>query len=118
MVSSQTTAARTSARHAAMLSFTVRTPALAAAALSIGANPNSVGDANSAAQSASGAAGSFGDEPVQAAFIDMCIRAQSGTRALQTTMQSLSHNVRRRLGRLLVTDQGVVPTKALSGFKA
>ena len=99
-----------------MSSFTVHTPALAAAALAISANANSVGDANSAAQSASGAAGSFGGEPIGAAFIDMCIRAQEATQALQTTMQSLSHNVAAASVGYLVTDQGIVPTKALPGF--
>ncbi len=101
-----------------MSSFTVHTPALAAAALAISANANSVGDANNAAAAASGAAGSFGGEPIQAVFSDMCIRAQTATQALQTTMQSLSHNVAAASVGYLVTDQGIVPTTALPGFKA
>jgi hypothetical protein len=100
-----------------MTSFTVHTPALAAAALAIGANANSVGDANSAAQSASGAAGAFGGEPIGSAFMDMCSRAQTATQALHTTMQELSHNVAAASVGYLVTDQGIVPTKALPGFK-
>lgn len=101
-----------------MSSLTVNTPALAAAALAISANATSVGDAQSAAQSASAAFGAFGGEPIGAAFLDMCTRAQTATGALQTTMESLSRNVAAASVGYLVTDQGVVPTKALPGFKA
>jgi hypothetical protein len=101
-----------------MSSFTVHTPALAAAALAISANAYRVGDAKTAAQSASGAAGSFGGEPIGGAFIDMCTRAQDAMDALQTTMDSLSRNVAAASVGYLVTDQGVVPTKMLPGFKA
>ena len=101
-----------------MSSFTVHTPALAAAALTISTNAGSVSDATTAAQSASAAAGAFGGEPIGAAFLDMCSRAQTATQALQTTMESLSHNVAAASVGYLVTDQGVVPTKALPGFKA
>ena len=101
-----------------MSSFTVNTPALAAAALTISATAASVGDAHSAAQSASGAAGAFGGEPIGAAFIDMCSRAQQATQALQTTIESLSKNTAAAATGYLVTDQGVVPTKALPGFTA
>jgi hypothetical protein len=100
-----------------MSSFTVNTPALAAAALTISVNAGSVGDARSAAQSASGAAGAFGGEPIGAAFLDMCSRAQDATSALQATMESLARNTAAAATGYLVTDQGVVPTKALPGFK-
>jgi hypothetical protein len=101
-----------------MSSFTVSTPALAAAALAISGKAASAGDAHSAAQSAAGAAGAFGGEPIGGAFIDMCSRAQDATAALQTTMESLSKNVAAASVGYLVTDQGIVPTKALPGFKA
>jgi len=101
-----------------MSSFTVSTPALAAAALTISANAGSVNDANSAARSASAAAGAFGGEPIGAAFLDMCSRAEGATQALQTTMESLARNTAAAATGYLVTDQGVVPTKALPGFKA
>src|SRR5947209_3060379 len=86
-------AARRILRHRPrdMSSFTVHTPALAAAALTISANAGSVSDATTAALSASAAAGAFGGEPIGAAFLDMCSRAQTATQALQTTMESLSH---------------------------
>jgi uncharacterized protein YukE len=101
-----------------MSSFTVHTPALAAAALAISANAGTVGSAKSAAASAAGSAGSFGGEPIGAAFSDMCSRAQEAMEALETTMQSLSHNVAAASVGYLVTDQGVVPTKMMPGFKA
>jgi hypothetical protein len=101
-----------------MSSFTVHTPALAAAALAISGNARNVGDARSAAASAAGSAGSFGGEPIQASFTDMCTRAQDAAQALETTMQSLSHNVAAASVGYLVTDQGIVPTNALPGFKA
>ena len=101
-----------------MSSFTVHTPALAAAALTISVNADSVSAAKSAAQSASGAAGSFGGEPIGGAFSDMCVRAQDAMNTLQTTMESLSRNVAAASVGYLVTDQGVVPTKMLPGFKA
>jgi hypothetical protein len=100
-----------------MSSFTVHTPALAAAALAISATAGNVGDAKSAAQSAAGSAGSFGGEPIGAAFIDMCARARGAADELQTTMESLSRNVAAASVGYLVTDQGIVPTKALPGFK-
>lgn len=99
-----------------MSSFTVSTPALAAA-LAISGNAANVGDTNSAAQSASGAAGAFGGEPIGAAFIHTCSRAQDATAALQTTMKSLSKNVAAASVGYLVTDQRIVLTKALPGFK-
>jgi hypothetical protein len=101
-----------------MSSFTVHTPALAAAALAISGNAGSVGEAKSAAQSAAGSAGSFGGEPIGGAFINMCTRAQSAMDELQTTMESLSRNVAAASVGYLVTDQGIVPTKDLPGFKA
>ena len=100
-----------------MSSFTVHTPALAAAALAISGNAGTVGEAKSAAQSAAGAAGAFGGEPIGGAFIDMCTRGQTAMDQLQTTMESLSRNVAAASVGYLVTDQGIVPTKALPGFK-
>jgi hypothetical protein len=48
----------------------------------------------------------------------MCSRAQDATAAVQTTMEALSKNVAAASVGYLVTDQGIVPTKALPGFKA
>ena len=100
-----------------MSSLTVHTPALAAAALAISANAGSVGDAKTAAGSAAGAAGSFGGESIGGAFSDLCTRAQDAMGSLEATMNSLSRNVAAASVGYLVTDQGVVPTKMLPGFK-
>ena len=58
-----------------MSSFTVQTPALAAAAMTIGTAADGVSSARSAAASASGQAGAFGGEPIGGAFSAMCGRA-------------------------------------------
>jgi uncharacterized protein YukE len=101
-----------------MSGFTVKTPALAAAALTIDATTGSVRSAQSAASSASGQSGAFGGEPIGGAFDSMCTRAQAAIRELEQTMQSLSRNVAAAAVGYLVTDQGIVPTSALPGFKA
>lgn len=101
-----------------MSSFTVKTPALAAAAVTISATAGSVTSAHSAAASAAGQAGGFGGEPIAGAFTSMCSRAQAATNELEQTMRSLSGNVAAAAVGYLVTDQGIVPTSALPGFKA
>ena len=101
-----------------MSSFTVHTPALAAAAMTISTTAASVSSARSAAASASGQAGAFGGEPIGGAFSAMCSRAQQATGELEQTMRSLSGNVAAAAVGYLVTDQGIVPTSALPGFKA
>jgi hypothetical protein len=101
-----------------MPTFSVKTPALAAAALVIDGTASAVGDARSAAASAAGQAGAFEGEPIGGAFMAMCARAQGATAELEQTMRSLSRNVAAAAVGYLVTDQGIVPTKALPGFKA
>jgi hypothetical protein len=95
----------------------VNTPALAAAAVTIGATGGAANDAHQAASSASGQAGAFGGEPITGAFLNMCSRAQQATAELETTVTSLSRNVAAAAVGYLVTDRGVVPVKALPGFK-
>ncbi|HEY3728698.1 MAG TPA: hypothetical protein VGL51_16090 [Solirubrobacteraceae bacterium] len=101
-----------------MSTFSVKTPALAAAAVTIDATTGSIRSAQSAVSSASGQAGAFGGEPIGAAFDAMCGRAQAATGELEQTMQELSRNVAAASVGYLVTDQGIVPTDALPGFKA
>jgi hypothetical protein len=98
-------------------SFTVQTPALAAAAIQIDAGASTVGSARSAAASASGQAGAFGGESIEAAYITMCDRAQTAMEEIQTTIQQLSGNVAAAAVGYIVTDQGVVPVKDLFGAK-
>jgi uncharacterized protein YukE len=101
-----------------MTSFTVKTPVLAAAAITIETTAATVGNARSAASSAAGAAGAFGGESIGGAFTSMCSRAQQATEELETVMHSLSRNVASAAVGYLVTDQGIVPTNAMPGFKA
>jgi hypothetical protein len=101
-----------------MPSFTVNTPALAAAALTISTTGSSLGNARSAASSASTSSGSFGGEAIAASFMEMCTRAAQAMDALETTVQSLSRNVAAASVGYLVTDHGIVPTKQIPGFKA
>jgi hypothetical protein len=100
-----------------MSSFTVHTPALAAAALTIQATAGSVNEARTQAASAAGQAGGFGSEPIAGAFSAMCTRAQMATQELEDTMNSLSRNVAAASVGYLVTDQGIVPTHDLLGFR-
>jgi hypothetical protein len=97
--------------------FTVHTPALAAAAVAIGATGGSASSAHQAAASAAAQAGAFGGEPITGAFLSMCSRAQQATAELETTVGALSNNVAAAAVGYLVTDQGVVPIKMLPGFK-
>jgi hypothetical protein len=101
-----------------MSSFTVHTPALAVAAMTISTTAGAVNSAYSAAGSASGQAGAFGAEPIGGAFVAMCSRAQQVTDELEQTMRSLSRNVAAASVGYLVTDQGIVPINALPGFTA
>lgn len=100
-----------------MSSFTVHTPALAAAAIVINASSHSVGDARSAAASAAGQAGAFGGEPIGGAYEAMCARAQTAMQELESTIQSLGRNTAAAAVGYLVTDHGVVPISGLPGFK-
>src|SRR5579875_3128120 len=95
---------------------TVHTPALAAAALTIDLSAGSVSSANSAAASAAAQSGAFGGEPIGAAYDAMCSRAQAATSELESTIRSLSRNVAAAAVGYLVTDRGVVPTRAMPGF--
>jgi uncharacterized protein YukE len=100
-----------------MSSFTVNTPELAAAAVQINGSAATVGSARSAAASASGQAGAFGGEPIEAAFIGMCNRALSAMQEIETTIHQLSGNVAAAAVGYIVTDQGIVPVKDLFGAK-
>jgi hypothetical protein len=100
-----------------MSSFTVHTPSLAAAAVTIGATAGAADSAHQAAASAAAQAGAFGGEPITGAFLAMCSRAQQATAELEATVGGLSRNVAAAAVGYLVTDQGVVPIKALPGFK-
>lgn len=103
-----------------MSSFTVHTPTLAVAAVTISTTAASVTAAQSAAASAAGQEGAFGGEPIGSAFASMCTRAQTAMSDLEQTLHSLSGNVAAAAVGYLVTDQGVVPISALheyGGFK-
>jgi uncharacterized protein YukE len=99
-----------------MSQFSVNPEVLNAAATTIATTTSGVTTARSAAQSASGQAGAFGGEPIGAAFLAMCSRAQAATTELETTMQSLARNVEAAALGYVVTDRGVVPAKALEAF--
>jgi len=101
----------------ALSTFSVQTPALAAAALRIHASADTVGSALSAAVSASGQAGAFGGEPIEAAYIAMCARAQTAMQEIEATIHDLAGNVAAAAVGYIVTDQGVVPVKDLFGAK-
>lgn len=95
----------------------MHTPALAAGAIQIDVSAATVGSARSAAASASGQAGAFGGEPIEAAYIAMCSRAQTAMEEIETTIHQLSGNVAAAAVGYIVTDQGIVPVKDLFGAK-
>jgi hypothetical protein len=96
--------------------FTVLTPTLAAAAIEIELTSSYVSSAGSGVSAAQ--AGAFGGEPIGAAFLGMCNRAQQATAELEQTIEMLSRNVAAAALGYLVTDQGVVAMSMLPGFKA
>lgn len=108
---------RRSGDAGALSSFCVQTPALAAAALQVGASAATVGSARSAAASASGQAGAFGGEPIEAAYLAMCSRAQTAMGEIEATIHQLAGNVAAAAVGYLVTDRGVVPVGDLFGAK-
>jgi len=97
--------------------FKVVTPTLAAAALMIDGNAESVRSAGSSASSAAGQEGAFAGEQIAGAFAAMCVRAQQATEELEGTMQDLSRNVAAAAVGYLVTDRGIVPIRDMPGFK-
>lgn len=96
----------------------VQTPELAVAASVIGGTARSAEAAHAAAASARGDEAAFGGEPIGATFASMCENASQATAELAHTIDSLSRNVAAASLGYLTTDQGVVPIKALPGFKA
>ena len=97
--------------------FTVETQTLAAAAQMIAGAGRLAGSAQAAAASVAGSEGAFGNEPIAAAFLEMCGRAQEATGEIEGTLQTLSHNVAAAALGYLVTDRGVVAMYRLPGFK-
>jgi hypothetical protein len=101
-----------------MATFSVQTPALAAAAIRINGAATTGQSASSAVQSLEGYAGGFEGEPIGAAYLAMAGRAATAVDDLVGIMQALSRNVAAASAGYLVTDQGVVPFKDLFGTKA
>lgn len=97
--------------------FTVETQILATAAHMIAGASQLAGSAQSAAASVAGSEGAFGNEPIAAAFFEMCGRAQTATGEIENTLQTLSRNVAAAALGYLVTDRGVVAMYQLPGFK-
>ncbi|HTU87987.1 MAG TPA: hypothetical protein VMF57_20580 [Solirubrobacteraceae bacterium] len=100
-----------------MSGFTVDTQALANAAQMIAGSGQLAGSARSAAASVAGQEGAFGNEPIAAAFAEMCGRAQTATGEIETTVETLSRNVGAAALGYLVTNRGVVAMYRLPGFK-
>ena len=100
-----------------MSGFTVDTQALANAAQMIAGAGQLAGSAQSAAAGVAGQEGAFGNEPIAAAFADMCGRAQTATGEIQSTVETLSHNVAAAALGYVVTDRGVVAMYRLPGFR-
>jgi hypothetical protein len=96
-------------------SFTVKTPALAAAAVLINSTVSSVEDVQSSAASAGAQSGAFGGEPIEAVYSAMCTRAGVAMGEIASTMQQLSQNVAAASVGYLVTDQGILPTFVVGG---
>jgi uncharacterized protein YukE len=101
-----------------MATFSVQTPALAAAALRISGTASTAETATTAADSLANYAGAFEGEPIGAAWLQMSDRASTAVAHLVTILDSLSRNVAAASAGYLVTDQGVVPFKDLFGTKA
>jgi hypothetical protein len=99
-----------------MSGFTVDTKALAHAAQMIAGAGQLAGSAQSATAGVAGQEGAFGNEPIAAAFAEMCGRAQTATGEIETTAVTLSRNVGAASLGYLVTDKGVVAMYRLPGF--
>jgi hypothetical protein len=91
----------------------VQTPELAVAAGAIGQLSGDVQDAASAVSSAQGAAGAFGDGPVQGAFVGMCGQASRAIGEYGEVITALSENVAMASLGYVSTDEGVIPVKIL-----
>lgn len=99
-----------------MSQFSVATEQLALAAPVIGAAADHAHAGQQDLATAAGNQPAFGSELIGGPFAEMCSRAQQAIGEIEQTAGSLAANVAAAGLGYLVTDQGIVPTRALHTF--